>query len=110
MARCSRAKSRTMTTPRMTTAKTMMPTRTKTMMTSLRPLLALLLICVSRAAFAQQAAPVASLKNDFFSLQPNYQLVYEDDAKPKPNRLTVLILGEVKKLGQVEARAVERRE
>jgi hypothetical protein len=49
-------------------------------------------------------------KNDYFSLEPGYQLVLEGKEGDKSVRLVVSVLAETKKVGDVETRIVEEKE
>jgi hypothetical protein len=47
-------------------------------------------------------------RNDYFPLEPNYQLVLEGTEQGKPARLIVSVLNETKKIDGVETRVIER--
>ena len=49
-------------------------------------------------------------RNDFFILEPGYQLVLEGKAGGKKTTLTITVLDETKTIGGVETRVVEERE
>jgi hypothetical protein len=49
-------------------------------------------------------------RNDFFILEPGYQLVLEGKEDGKQTKLTITVLDETKKIGDVETRVVEERE
>lgn len=53
---------------------------------------------------------VTTGRNDYFILEPGYQLVLEGREKGKPVTLTITVLNETKKIGDVETRVVEERE
>jgi hypothetical protein len=61
--------------------------------------------------FAEEEGDFASTgKNPYFILQPGYRLVYEENQGDKKTRLVITVLGETKKVGNVETRIVEERE
>lgn len=49
-------------------------------------------------------------RNDYFILEPGYQLVLEGKAGAKKTTLTITVLNETKKVSDVETRVVEERE
>jgi hypothetical protein len=48
--------------------------------------------------------------NDYFILEPGYQLVLEGDEDGKKTTLTITVLNEIEKIGDVETRIIEERE
>lgn len=70
---------------------------------------------VQADAWTETLAPtpekfVSTGRNDYFVLEPGYQLVLEGREKGKPVTLTITVLNETKKIGDVETRVVEERE
>lgn len=53
---------------------------------------------------------VSSGKSKYFILEPNYELVLEGKEDGKNIRLTVTVLNETKKIGNIETRVVEEKE
>ncbi len=71
--------------------------------------------CATNDAWTETlAAPPEKLlstgRNNYFILEPGYQLVLEGDEDGKKTTLTITVLNETEKIGVVETRIVEERE
>lgn len=71
--------------------------------------------CATNDAWTTTLAPateqfLATGRNDYFILEPGYQLVLEGEEDGKKTTLTITVLNETEKVGDVETRIIEERE